>query len=144
MAYTERFSESHKLLAAISYSGVSSEQNTSWISGSEYHRYAIVIITDVVGTDFNADLEISNTGTGAGTNVYTLKSITEVTADEANIVIELRGEELVKPALASSKEYEFFRLETTPDGSCSYVVMIYGIEPRFAPVGTAEWDEVVV
>ena len=143
MSYTERFSESHKLLAAVSYDGVTTEQNTSWISMQNYRRVAIVIVTDLVGTDFNADLEISNTGTGAGTNVHTLKSITEITADEANVVIELRDEELSKPALATSDEYEFFRLETTPDGACNYVVMIFGIEPRYAPVGVTEWDEVI-
>lgn len=143
MAYTERFSEVHKLLAAVSYDGVSTEQNTDWLDLSHYHRAAIVIITDVVGTDFNADIEISNTGIGAGTNVHTLKSITQVTADEANIVIELRGEELSKPANASSDEYRYFRVETTPDGTCNYVVLVFGISPRYAGVGVSEWDEVV-
>lgn len=141
--YTERFSEVHKLLAAVSYDGVSSEQNTSWISMQNYRRVAVIIVTDVVGTDFNADVEVSNTGTGAGTNVHTLKSITEITADEANVCIEIRDEELSKPTGATSDEYEFIRVETTPDGTCNYVVLVFGLEPRYAPVGTAEWDEVV-
>lgn len=144
MAYTERFSEVHKLLAAVSYDGVTTEQNTSWLDGSHYHRYAVVIITDAVGTDFNADIELSNTGSGAGTNVHTLKSITELTADENNVVIELRGEEFSKPTSASSDEYRYFRVETTPDGACNYVVLVFGISPRYAPVGVSEWDEVVV
>jgi|SRR5690554_1644124 len=141
--YTQRFSENHKLLAAVSYNGVTTEQNTDWLDMSHYRRAAVVIITDVVGTDFNADIEISNTGTGAGTNVHTLKSITEVTDDENNIVIELRDEEFSKPANATSDQYRYFRVETTPDGACNYVVLVFGIEPRYAPVGTTEWDEVV-
>jgi len=141
--YTQRFSENHKLLAAVSYNGVTTEQNTDWLDMSHYRRAAVVIITDVVGTDFNADIEISNTGTGAGTNVHTLKSITEVTDDENNIVIELRDEEFSKPANATSDQYRYFRVETTPDGACNYVVLVFGIEPRYAPVGDTEWDEVV-
>lgn len=144
MAYTERFSEVHKLLAVQSFTTASTEQNTNWLDGSHYHRYAIVIRTDVVGTNFNADIELSNTGTGAGTNVHTLKSITEITADEATVCIELRGEELSKPANAPSDEYRYFRVETTPSGNCNYTVMVFGISPRYAPVGVSEWDEVVV
>lgn len=143
MAYTERFSEVHKLLAVQSFTTASTEQNTNWLDMSHYHRAVVVIRTDVVGTDFNADIEISTSGVGAGANVHTLKSIDEITADEATVCIELRAEEFSKPTGAPADEYRYFRVETTPDGNCNYTVMVFGISPRYAPVGVSEWDEVV-
>jgi hypothetical protein len=143
MSYTEQFSETHKLLAQVHYSGVTTEQNTSWISMQNYHRAAIVISTSTVATSLDADLEIATDASATG--LFTLKSITQLTSsdDNARVVIELQSEELAKPTGASSKEYDYIRLETTPSGAATYTVTIWGLSPRFAPVGVTEWDEVV-
>ncbi len=145
MSYTERFTEGHKVLAAIAYSGVTTEQNTSWISLQNYHRAVVMIICNNVTTTLDADIEVSNTGSGNGTNVFTLKSATQLTSgdDTAKVAFEIRSEELSKPVGASSDEYEFIRVETTPDGSGTYTVIVLGISPRTKPVGVSEWDEVV-
>ena len=140
--YTQRFDEYAKLLADVGYSAVSAEQNTSWINIALYRRVAIVIKAIAVGTSLNADVEIA---TSDGGTAHTLKSITELggSDDAACVLISVRDEELSKPSGAASDQYDWIRLETTPSGSCTYVVLIFGLEPRYAPVGATEWDEVV-
>lgn len=143
MSYTNQFSEDHKLLAQVHYAGVTTEQNTSWISLQNYHRAAIVISASNVTTTLDADLEIATDSSATG--LFTLKSITQLTSgdDNARVVIELQSEELSKPTGASSKEYDYIRLETTPNGSATYTVTVWGLQPRMSPVGVTEWDEVV-
>lgn len=142
MAYTQNFSEVHKLLAAVSYDGVSSEQNlVAFLDISNYRRVEVIIITDAVGTDFNADIEVSEVA--AGTSPFTLMSMTQATADEGNYIFEIRDEQLSKPSAASGDQYRYLNVETTPDGTCNYVVLVFGSEPRYAPVSATEWDEII-
>lgn len=143
MSYTETFAESHKLLADIGYSGVTTEQNSGYINIKNYRRIAIVLKCIAVGTTLDLDVELTTDGVSAG--LKTLKSITQLGgSDDADcVLIELRDEELSKPASASSSQYDWINIETTPSGSCTYVLLVFGLEPRYAPVGSTEWDEVV-
>lgn len=142
--YTERFDESAKLLADVGYSGVTTEQNTGFINIANYRRVAVVIKAIAVGTTLDADVEITTDGVSAG--LHTLKSITQLggSDDAAVVLINIRDEELSKPTGASSKEYDWINIETTPSGSCTYVVLVFGLEPRYSPVGNTDYDEVVV
>lgn len=143
MTYTQRPDEYMKLLSHNIYEGASTEQNTTFVNIKNYRRLAIVIYTLDVGTTLDADVEISTDGVTGG--LHTLKSITQLTSgdDDAQVIINVRDEELSKPTSASSSEYDWVRVETTPSGACTYTVSVFGIEPRYSPVGTAEWDEVV-
>lgn len=144
MSYTEEFAEGHKLLSVNFYSGVTTEQNTTFVSLQNYHRVAILIWASNVTTTLDADVEVSTTGL-ADSSLHTLKSITQLTSgdDAARVAIEIQSEELSKPTGAPSVEYDYLRVETTPSGSGTYMVAVIGISPRYKPVGVNEWDEVV-
>lgn len=143
MPYNQRFDEYTKLLSCNIYEGVTTEQNTTFVNVKNYRRLAIVIKTLDVGTTLDADVEITTDGVTAG--LFTLKSITQLASgdDDEKVVINIRDEELSKPSGASSDQYDYIRVETTPNGAATYVVMVFGLEPRYAPVGTTEWDQVV-
>jgi hypothetical protein len=118
-------------------------QDTGYVNVANYRRVVVIIKAIAVGTSLNADVEITTDGVSAG--LHTLKSITELggSDDDAVVLINVRDEELSKPTDATSQEYDWINIETTPSGTCSYVVFVFGIEPRYEPVGTSEWDEVV-
>lgn len=141
--YNQRFDEYAKLLADIGYSGVTTEQNSGYINIKNYRKIAIIIKCINVTTTLDADLEITTDGVSAG--LKTLKSITQIGSggDASCVLINLRDEELSKPDSASSSEYDWINLEVTPNGSFTGTVLILGLEPRFAPVGATQWDEVV-
>lgn len=143
MAYTQRFDEYTKLLSKDVYSGVTTEQNTTFVNVKNYRRIAIIIQALAVGTSLDADVEITTDGVTGG--LFTLKSITQLGgSDDSDIVlINIRDEELSKPSGASSEQYDWIRVETTPSGSGTYVVLVLGLEPRFSAVGTTEWDQVI-
>lgn len=143
MAYTQRFDEYTKLLSKNVYSGVTTEQNTTYVNVKNYRRVAIIIQALAVGTSLDADVEITTDGVSAG--LFTLKSITQLGgSDDSDIVlINIRDEELSKPSGASSEQYDWLHVETTPSGSGTYVVLVLGLEPRFSAVGTTEWDQVI-
>lgn len=143
MAYNERFDEYVKLLADVGYSGVTTEQNTGYINIKNYRRIAIIIKAINVTTTLDADLEITTDGVSAG--LKTLKSITQLTGgDDADcVLINLRDEEMSHPDSASSVEYDWINLETTPSGSATYTVLVFGLDPRSKPVGATEWDQVI-
>lgn len=143
--YTERFSEVNRLLTVGYYSGVASEQNTTVVNVAQYHRVAVIIHAIDVGTTLDCDVEIGTTS--AMTDAFTLKSITQLTqagADDASSVcIEIQTEEMTNPTGATNPLNDWIRVETTPAGASTYVVEVYGLIPRYAPVSTTIWDEVV-
>jgi len=138
MAFTNRYSEEVALLAADLESGVSAEQNTGWIAIGNYQRVVVEIHAPTVGTTINADIEIATDSSGTGVTNMTGKSITEIDA-AASILIEINSEEFNQ----SNVEYTHMQVETTPSGTCDYVVLVKGLSPRFAPVTVATWDEIV-
>jgi hypothetical protein len=143
MTVTARFDEYVKLLADIGYSGVTTEQNSGYINIKNYRKVAIVIKAIAVGTTLDADIELTTDGVSAG--LKTLKSITQLGgSDDDNVVlININAEELAKPASATSDQYDWINVETTPSGSCTYTVLVFGLDSRFEPVASTEWDEVV-
>lgn len=147
MVYTERFTEVHKLLGRLQPATYNSEQNvpsSGWIDLTNYHRAVVIIHVGDTGTTLDADIEIATSSGGA--DIHTLKSITQLAsgADNDIVAIEIRGEELAKPTGAPAENYRYLRVETTPNGNCTYDVLVLGFVPRYAPVGTTEWTEVVV
>lgn len=143
MAYTEEFSEQHAVLAKMGAAAATTEANSGYVSMAQYHRIAIVLHAVQVTTTCDLDVEVATDANATG--VHTLKSITQLTSDDdgAIVVIELRAEELGKPDSASSYNYDYVNVEITPNGALTYSCIIYGIEPRYAPVSQTAFDEVV-
>lgn len=138
MAFTNRYSEEVALLAADLESGVSAEQNTGWIAIGTYQRVVVEIHAPTVGTSIDADIEIATDSSGTGVVDMTGKSITQLT-DTGSVLIEINSEEFNQ----SNVYYTHMQVETTPAGTCDYVVLVKGLSPRFAPVTVATWDEIV-
>lgn len=143
MTYTEQFTEGHKLLSVNFYAGVTTEQNTTFVSLQNYHRAVVLVWASNVTTTLDIDIEVATDASATG--LHTLKSATQLTSgdDAARVAFEIQSEELSKPTGASSQEYDYLRVETTPSGSGTYMVAVIGISPRYKPVGVSEWDEVV-
>lgn len=143
MSYTEEFSEVHALLDKMGSADAAAEENSGYFSVAQYHRIAIVLHAVQVTTSLDVDVEIATDN--AATGVHTLKSITQLTADDdgAVVVIEIRGEELGKPASASSYNYDWINVEVTPVGACTYSLLVYGLEPRYGAVSQTPFAEVV-
>lgn len=139
--YTARASEQMQLLAATYGNGASTEQNTSFVDCSKFHRILIIIAAIDIGTSLDADVEVTTDGVSA--NLATLKSITQLTqagADDGSVVhIEVRTEEMT----IAGVNHRYLRVEQTPSGASYWVTLVYGIEPRYMPVPTTALDEVV-
>lgn len=139
--FTARPSELRQLLAATYSDGASTEQNTSFVDVSRYHRIQIEILLIDVGTSLDVDVEVATTSGGA--NLATLKSITQLTQaggdDASAVIVEVRSEEMN----ISGTHHRYLRVESTPSGASDYVIAVCGCEPRYAPVSTTILDEVV-
>lgn len=142
---TERFSEANALLATINPATYSAEQNTAWLDMSKYERIVVVLNAGDIGTSLDIDIEIATDSSGS--NIHTLKSITQLTEaggdDNANVVIEIRASEMTSPSGADSTNYRYVKVEVTPSGNCIFGVMVYGNEARYEAVATTNWDEIV-
>lgn len=143
MPYTEEFSEAHALLDKMGDDNAAAEQNSGYFSMALYHRIAIVLHAVQVTTTLDVDVEIATDA--AGSDAVTLKSITQLTADDddAVVVIEIRAEELGNPANTTVMNFDYVNVEVTPVGAATYSLLVYGIEPRYKPVTQTPYDEVV-
>lgn len=143
MPVTQLFSEGAAPLAVINPASYNSEQNTTLVNVAKYHRIAIVLHVGAIGTSLDADVEIA-TDSG-GTGLHTLKSVTQMTSGDPNelVVIEIDPAEMVDPTGSSSSNYDWLRLEVTPVGSVLFSAIVYGIEGRYRPEASSNWDEVV-
>ena len=145
MAYTERFFEKHAVLGVLYPASYASEQNLGWYAVQNYHRIAILVIGGNIGTSLDVDVEIATDADGS--DVHTLKSITQLTQagsdDDSYVGIEIQSEELSKPAGTSVTNFTHLRVEVTPSGATLACVVVLGVNPRFAPVSTTGFDEIV-
>lgn len=143
MSTTNRISEVKELLAAGYHSGATTEQNTTFASVGAFHRWSVEIHVIDVGTSLDADVEVATSSGGADLATLSGKSITQLTQaggdDASSVLIEGRNEELT----IAGVHHDYLRVETTPSGASTYVVLVYGCEPRYAPVSTSLYDEVV-
>ncbi|MCK6580352.1 MAG: hypothetical protein L6Q98_19840 [Anaerolineae bacterium] len=123
--------------------GVTTEQNTGYVSLQNYLRIAILIHALVVTTTLDVDVEIATSDAGA--NAYTAKSITQlVAADDGDlIVIDLRPDELNNPSGGAADDgYAYLNVEVTPSGAATVGVVVLGV-PRYKGTPGTEWDQSV-
>lgn len=142
MSYTERFSETHTILGKINPASYAAEQNTGYVSLANYHRAVIILHAGVLGQNVGFDIEqaTDTSGTSAKALDSGSKDVdwTATTDNNAVAVIEIRTEEL-----DVNGGFDCINVEATPAGSAAiFSVEIWGAEPRYAPVSTANLDSV--
>jgi len=145
MSYTEQFAEVHYPLAnePPDTFAFGAAFNVGWVSMENYHRIAIVVhIGDMVATS-TINMRVMEGLTAAGGTPLAIagKASTALTAAGGDgneiVVFEIRSEEL-------TPGYTWVNLEVTVAVADSELsVIYYGIEPRYAPVPTANWSEIV-
>lgn len=142
-SYTELFSENFAPIAFLGAGAGTAEQNSGYVNLAKYHRVAIVLHVITTGTTLDLDVEIATDADAA--NVFTFKHITQlVAADDAEIfVVEIRTDELGKPTGASSENYDWLNVEITPSAAAAYSCVVYGFVPRYGPIDSTLWDEIV-
>ena len=140
MGYTERFSEQAALLGTIYCAASTGEKNTGYLSLENYNR-AVVIIHPVNMNSQTIDVDLEQGTDTSGTSAKTFnsggKDITIAAADTKPSVIEIRTEELDVDG-----GFDCINVEATPSGSCTFVVELWGLEPRYKPVSTTNLDSV--
>lgn len=141
--YTANFSEMAAPLAAFGATAATTEQNSGYVSMAKYHRLAILLFFLSTTTAVDVDVEVTTDGVSAG--LFTLKSITALdgSGDDKIVCIEVRADELGKPSGASSENYDYVNVEVTPTDACAFTCIIFGLEPRYAPIDQTLWEEVV-
>jgi hypothetical protein len=144
--YTERFTECHNPLDSdFSDSFAIGTHTSSYVSLANYHRAVFYLnVGDIAaGGGIDARVLQATTTAGASAKAVSAKSITRLTqagGDSDSIVaIELQTEEL-----DVSNGFDCVALEITViSAAAELAYTIFGIVPRYAPVATTNWAEVV-
>ena len=151
MSYTERFTEVHSLLTTLHpVSRGIATTDSAWVSVANYHRVILLINVGAMAQGATLDVQIrqaTNTA-GAGakgipTTAAQSKLITQLTQaggdGNQNLAIELRTEEL-----DVNGGFDCISVRDTVGGGAVLLEYeLFGIEPRYAPVGVTAWQEVV-
>lgn len=143
--YTVRFSElAYPLGMQYADSFGAGNHDTNWVSLQNYHRAVILInVGDMAqGSTLNGGIWQATTTAGGGTPAV-VKSITELTQAAGDgdqlICMELQTEELDVDG-----GYDCIRLRlTVANAAVEFGAWVFGISPRFPPVPTTNWEEVV-
>lgn len=145
--YTEQFSETHKLLISNNSPTLAAgTYDTSWVSLANYHRAAVVLHVIDMGAGATINLSARQATDTAGTSAKaftTAKAITALTQAggdvDSDVCMEIRTEEM---DVTGGFDCLGLRLVV----AVANVVVswhVFGIVPRYAPVGVTEWTEVV-
>jgi len=152
MSYTERFTEVHKLLISENSPAlVAGTYDSPWVSLMNYHRaVAILHVLDMgagATLDFSIRQATDTAGTGAkviantaGTTTHAITQLTQASGDaDSDCIIELRTAQL-----DVTNKFDCVSLRTVVGvDTCVVSYCLFGIIPRFPPVGVTEWTEVI-
>lgn len=152
MSYTEKFTEVHKLLISENSPAlVAGTYDSPWVSLMNYHRAVAILHVLDMGAGATLDFSIRQATTTAGANAKvitntagaTTHAITQLTqADgdvDSDVIIELRTAQL-----DVTNGFDCISVRTVVGvDTCVISYHVFGIIPRFPPVGVAEWTEVV-
>lgn len=146
MDYTARFSELHYPLAVEhADSQAAGTHLTSYVSLANYHRAVVVLDVGDMQSTATLDCKIRQATDTSGTGVkdVTDKAITQLTqaGGDGNqlLCIELQTEELDVDG-----GFDCITVSITiANANVEYSVIIYGIEPRYMPTATTNWEEIV-
>ncbi len=153
MSYTERFTEGHSVLAVLAPTAANAAvgfHNSAWISTAGYHRLFALLVAGTPTGAATLDMLVqqATTNGGAGAKVITpqpagtgSKAITQLAAGDVGgyCGVEIRTEELDVDG-----RFVYVRLRTNVlVGAFYHSAFLFGLEPRYAPVGVTAWQEIV-
>lgn len=145
MDLTQRFSEMAHPLAVVHADSETIEVNSAYVFAGNYHRFAVVIDVGDMGSSatFDVQLEQATDDADGGLKDIAGKALTQLTqaSGDGNDIfcIELKGEEMDQ-----DNGFDYFRVEFTPGtAAVEFSAVIYGLVPRYAPVPSTAWEEVV-
>lgn len=142
--YTERFTEGHRLTVLHPVSRTADTFDSDWVSMRDYHRAVAILDVGAIGAATTVDLSIrqAKDTSGGSAKAITGKAITQLDASDDNkiVAIELQTEELDVDA---GFDCISARLVVAGGNAALSQVTLLRIQPRFAPVGTDEFDEVI-
>ncbi|MBU2249541.1 MAG: hypothetical protein KKD77_22530 [Gammaproteobacteria bacterium] len=144
MSYTCEFSEMHKVLDRIPPSNTQTGGiSTIWMCVKDYHRVFVFLGCGNMTNTLDVAVWQATNAAGAGAKIVTGKTITQLAGGDDNemVGIELRTEEL-----DVAGNFDYIRVQTLNGGTTGnncYELVVFGCIPRFAPVGTTEFDEIV-
>lgn len=146
MAYTNRVSEVMELISVEHPDSLGAGTHTgSWYSMRDYHRaWLYVNVGDMAATaTLDVGLQQASDSTGTGVKAIAGKTITQLTqagGDSNDVVcIELQTEELdVDGGFEHVRWYV-----TIANAAVEMAVTMFFVEPRFPPVPTTNWTEIV-
>lgn len=150
MSYTERFTEVHYPLVNVppAVKSPASEVISAYVSLANYHRAVLVIHTGAIaatGTVIVRLIQATSTAGASPKGIPTTatqdKLTSTLTTADANsvIAIELRTEEL---DVANGYDCVAIGYDVDTD-TVAMSAILYGIEPRFAPVPETNYNEIV-
>jgi hypothetical protein len=148
MSYTENFTEGVALLYNLAPISVSNgvEVFTSYVSLANYARAVIKIHVGVMQASGTIDAVVhqgTNTSGGSAKHLTTSKAITQLTQaggdSGADVCIEVLAEDLDVDG-----GFDCIALGYTVGTAASIMyIEILGLEPRYKPVTTTNWTEIV-
>ncbi len=143
-SYTEDFNETWFLADTIDPAANQGVLGTNWVYAGNYHRAIGMLFTGALNATVDLRFWQAQDLAGTGAKIVGGTAITQLAAtdDNSKCLIELQTEEL-----DADNGFGWIRLILTNGGGAgtannSCVALFLGI-PRFAPPGTANWDEVV-
>jgi len=141
-SYTERFTEVNELLARLPPLTYAGGVSTPWFAVNDFHRVIVIVSAGTLTGTLDAAVFQATNIAGAGAKIVAGKAITQLQAtDDQDICgIEIRTEELDVDG-----GFDCLRVQTNNGAQATnvYEVIVFGLIPRYAEVGTTEWDEVV-
>jgi len=146
MNYCERFTEVCDVLAAISpqtANGVVGAHATGYVSLAEYHRAFALLHLGEPGQGATIDVAVTQaTDTlGTGAKAVAGKAPNQAVAADAGgyIGIELRTDEL-----DASNDFNCVQVTVTVGAAAyTYSLYVFGLVPRYEPVGITDFHQLV-
>jgi hypothetical protein len=146
MSYTNQFSETNALLS-IHWPATRqvAAHVGDWVLMSRYHRAFCKVKVGAMGSSATliVKLQEAQDASGTGAQDITGKVTTALTqaGSDANSVV---GIELQTEELDVNDGFEYVRFVVTiAVADCLYDAELWGIEPRYAPVSTTIFDEII-
>lgn len=137
----EKFQEVAALLAHIPADSETAEVNTGWLEVGLYFEIVVLISVGDIAAGATFDVDIEDADDSAGNDVDTILSMTQLTAtdDDKAILITIDPQ-----ADLTDDNKRYIRVECTPAvGAVEFSVMVLGYRPRYAPVATTNWAQIV-
>ena len=139
--YTARFSElAYPLVAQYSDSFGAGDHDTAYVSLQDYHRaVALINVGDMVqGATLDALLFQATDTAGTSGKAITGKAITQLTQAGGD------SDTLLCIELDVDGGFDCIMLRlTVTDAAVEYSAWVFGLSPRYPPVPTTNWEEIV-